>query len=222
MTSIILVGSQSENEKIISDYIRKYSIAGYNILNFTDRITIANAREIKRYLSRTADGMRAILLHDNITVEAQNALLKTLEELPEDTFVFFVASSSDKFIPTIISRSQIIRLSTQVKTEDFSCGSNIEEFIGENDLEKKIAIGINISEEISSDNKIDDLIVFLRKGLHEGSAGDSVKSLKERIILLEMLLENYDLIISNNINKRLFLENVFISAANFNFVKIPS
>lgn len=223
MGSIILIGSKTEHEKIINDYIKKYSVANYNILRFADKITILNAREIKHLLSRSAGGTRIILFHDNMTVEAQNALLKTLEDLPEDTFVFFAVSSSDKLIPTIVSRSQIMRMPVQVNdSEDFAYGKDIEEFIEEDDIGKKIAIGINVSEKISSANKIDELIIFLKKGLHENAGESTVKNFKERITLLRILLKNYDLVTSNNINKRLFLENVFISATNPNYVKIPS
>lgn len=223
MGSIILVGNKTEQEKIINGYIKKYSVSSYNILRFTEKITILNARDVKHLISLFAGGARIILFHDNITVEAQNALLKTLEELPEDTYVFFAVSSPDKLIPTIISRSQIMRLSTQFNVlEDFVYGKDTEEFLKEGDIVKKIAIGVNISEKIASANKIDELIIFLRKGLHESAEESTVENFKQRITLLKILLKNYDLVISNNINKRLFLEDVFISATSSDSVKIPS
>ncbi len=46
----------------------------------------------------------------SITSEAQNALLKVLEEPTTDTHFFFITDSSQKFIPTVLSRIQIIEI----------------------------------------------------------------------------------------------------------------
>jgi DNA polymerase-3 subunit delta' len=42
-------------------------------------------------------------------VEAQNALLKTLEEPPPDSVIVLVCASKDALLPTVISRCQIVR-----------------------------------------------------------------------------------------------------------------
>ena len=41
--------------------------------------------------------------------QAQNALLKTLEEPPADTYLILITSNPDKFLQTILSRSQMVR-----------------------------------------------------------------------------------------------------------------
>jgi hypothetical protein len=47
-----------------------------------------------------------------LTVEAQNALLKTLEEPPEEALLLLGAKSESDLLPTILSRCQIIHLPT--------------------------------------------------------------------------------------------------------------
>lgn len=75
---------------------------------------IAQARRIKEHFSLkpySAKG-RTVIIEDaaQMTDEAQNALLKATEELPEDA-LFILASASDaNLLPTILSRCQIIHL----------------------------------------------------------------------------------------------------------------
>jgi DNA polymerase-3 subunit delta' len=46
---------------------------------------------------------------DTMTREAQNSLLKTLEEPPANTFLILLTSKADRLLPTIRSRCQLIR-----------------------------------------------------------------------------------------------------------------
>lgn len=48
---------------------------------------------------------------DNMTVASANALLKTLEEPPSSTRFFLLAESSERVLPTIISRCGLLRYS---------------------------------------------------------------------------------------------------------------
>lgn len=89
-----------------------------------EKLGIAEARKIKDHFSLkpySAKG-RAVVLEDAsvLTQEAQNALLKTLEELPNQALLILGASSEANFLPTILSRCQIIRLentSSQAETK---------------------------------------------------------------------------------------------------------
>jgi DNA polymerase-3 subunit delta' len=46
---------------------------------------------------------------DDMTVQAQNALLKTLEEPPGSTFIILLVSAVDRLLPTTLSRCQLVR-----------------------------------------------------------------------------------------------------------------
>ncbi len=78
------------------------------------KLGIEQARIIKQHFSLkpySAKG-RAVVLEDasSLTAEAQNALLKILEELPTEAIFILGASSDAPFLPTIVSRCQITRL----------------------------------------------------------------------------------------------------------------
>ena len=51
-----------------------------------------------------------IWLAENMNVAAANKLLKLIEEPPDKTLIFLVTQDLDKILPTIISRTQIVRL----------------------------------------------------------------------------------------------------------------
>jgi DNA polymerase-3 subunit delta' len=47
---------------------------------------------------------------EKLTVEAQNALLKTIEEPPAYVLIFFLTNNADSFLPTILSRCVTLKL----------------------------------------------------------------------------------------------------------------
>lgn len=76
-------------------------------------ITIDEMRELSRRLAESPlEGERKVAVidpADAVTPEAQNSLLKTLEEPPEDTTIILVAQNTDALLPTV--RSRCVRVS---------------------------------------------------------------------------------------------------------------
>jgi DNA polymerase-3 subunit delta' len=72
-------------------------------------ISIDKTRELDQFLSRKVpgDGKRLVLIEDAhlLGIEAQNALLKTLEEPPENTIVLLTVAHEQALLPTIRSRA---------------------------------------------------------------------------------------------------------------------
>ncbi len=74
---------------------------------------IDEARDLtmKAVLRPVAGGRRYFLIVvDAITAEAQNALLKTLEETPGDAMFIFIHPVPQTLLPTVRSRAQMVRL----------------------------------------------------------------------------------------------------------------
>jgi DNA polymerase III subunit delta' len=77
--------------------------------------TIGQVREIVRLAtSRPFEGARRafILRADTLNVQAANALLKTLEEPEGETIFVLLATSREGVLPTILSRSQVLRFNS--------------------------------------------------------------------------------------------------------------
>lgn len=82
-------------------------------------ITIEQIRELQISLSTPSIGQKGKLVliapAENITLPAQQALLKLLEEPPVKTTIALVTSSASALLPTIQSRCQIAVLENSVK-----------------------------------------------------------------------------------------------------------
>jgi DNA polymerase III subunit delta' len=79
-------------------------------------ISIEAVRDLQKFLQLKAVGdkplRRAVIVEHSsaLSTEAQNALLKLLEEPPEDTIIILTAASQRALLPTILSRVQLIAL----------------------------------------------------------------------------------------------------------------
>ncbi|MBO7663511.1 MAG: DNA polymerase III subunit delta' [Clostridia bacterium] len=77
-------------------------------------IPVEDIREMIRIcgMAPFEGGNRSVLIFDadTMTPQAQNALLKTLEEPPENTFFFLVTGHPESLVNTIISRCRLLRL----------------------------------------------------------------------------------------------------------------
>ncbi len=84
-----------------------------NILEGKKIISISQIREIGLSISSKPNEARfrvvIILTADLMNTQAQNALLKMLEEPPEKTFFILIATKISFLLPTIISRCRVIR-----------------------------------------------------------------------------------------------------------------
>ncbi len=80
----------------------------------SEKLGVEQAKQIRVHLSLKpfqAEKKMVVLVHaGNLTPDAQNALLKTLEE-PEGEAIFLLGvESEDQLLPTILSRCQVVHL----------------------------------------------------------------------------------------------------------------
>lgn len=79
-------------------------------------IPVEDVREMIRLCnvrSSTERNMRVVLIldADKMTSQAQNCLLKTLEEPPADTCIILTTESAQSILPTVVSRCRLFRIS---------------------------------------------------------------------------------------------------------------
>lgn len=100
------VGMQANDPDV---YVRAYP-----------RFGIEEAREIIARATLRAMGERRVFVvaMPDITREAQNALLKTLEEPSDDALFFFIVPSPDTLLPTLRSRMQLFVLHESGHTKE--------------------------------------------------------------------------------------------------------
>lgn len=110
-------GKSSVAAQVVADVL-KFDVAQYHTQPYVrtirsvdnKAIPIEAVREVQKFLSLRVPGSRslarAIVIEDAhfLTPEAQNALLKMLEEPPADTIVVLTTQSTESVLPTIQSR----------------------------------------------------------------------------------------------------------------------
>jgi len=108
-----LIFSCKYRKKLLSRYGKHIKQILYDIAEEKD-LNIAKTRQIKSFLSQKSfqNQPRLVIIHQAhlLRPPAQNALLKTLEDPPLGTYIFLLASQKDFFLPTILSRCQIIKV----------------------------------------------------------------------------------------------------------------
>ena len=120
-------------------------------------ISIEKVREIINFLSfkPKLSGLKIVIIDDSekMTKEAQNALLKILEEPNLDNLIILVSSYPEKLLPTILSRLLVIKFSLAKKKEIIDY------------LVKEFSLSLDKAEEIAqmSQGKIAEAIKLLEK-----------------------------------------------------------
>ncbi len=132
--SLLIVGSFGSGKVFVAQNIAQEILqhnnletyAFYDHIQPTDgTISIGTIRELKNFLQLKTTGnqdiRRVVLIEDaeSMNQEAQNALLKILEEPPTDTVLLLTASNVRGLLQTIISRVQKINLQKVPKEQLF-------------------------------------------------------------------------------------------------------
>jgi DNA polymerase III delta prime subunit len=165
----------------------------------------------KIFLKPINSDQKIVILDDAhlLTTEAQNALLKVLEEPPERTIIILSSATTDALLPTIISRCQIVEL--EKEKIDLS-PSEILEFNKFLDELNNMRVGDRLkkAEELAKDKEnalvwIAKLIMCLRgKMLTDEIDMEIVEDIK-------ILQKLHTLLKTTNVNPRFAIETTLLS-----------
>jgi DNA polymerase III subunit delta' len=153
-----------------------------------------------------------LILKNGASIEAQNAMLKLLEEPPLSSIIILITENYQIFLPTILSRCKLIDLD---RNEDLQIIDKKEHsIILENLRIKDVGEALKIAQDLSKDKKeaidwLEKAIYVLRQELLE-NLDNKEKSLeiKNRI---EKLTDTRKDLKNTNVNTRLALENCFLN-----------
>lgn len=197
---IVISKNREERDAEIWKMLKEFQITESNpdILVLEDeKIGIAQVKQIIKHLSSKPFGNTpksvVILNGSNISLDAQNALLKTLEEPPGDTIILIGVDSETKLLPTVLSRCVVINKEAQ----------NIEE--SNFDLDK--ILNTTIEDRFEIIEKVGDKEKFLK---------EFTESYREKVLkgelsgkFLEQLLQA-QIWKESNVNIRTILEYLML------------
>lgn len=202
--SFILVGDHSLEQEYVDKFIKDEQIPSYNIQEYNENFKIADARQFIKTLSvKIPQGeSRLFIIRGDVQHEAQNALLKTLEELDENTTVFFFSTN---LLPTIASRS----LKVDVGTVNQTSYDSLELDDTSTSAEKLVQLDRFFSEK--HPNAYSDLILIVRKTMMDAYSQKNLSKAKFASKLLKQLISYSALVESNNLNPRIIAEKIFLN-----------
>ena len=180
---------------------------------------------------------------DRITTEAANAFLKSIEEPPENTIFIFTTAKESLLLPTIISRLRIIAFNLihndLISNEIWDC-ENKEEILNyaqwrlkvAKKLSKDIEFLIDMREQYKKIHEVYQNYTLAKQFAFVSEISDNVVKINEfiessyfylhskinsqsiNVIKIIEELEKTEILIKKNINKKLALDNFFISISN--------
>jgi hypothetical protein len=148
-----------------------------------------------------------ILNADKLTIQAQNSLLKTLEEPPQYGQIILSTRAQNSLLETILSRCRLISLKSEKEDDSDIKGSLSFEKL----LKMKMGERLDFCSEISKSEK-ENIVEILDRWVEEGreillknpETVSNVNNIK-RVIQIKNDLEN------TNVNPRISLEALVLS-----------
>lgn len=244
MTSFIVTSTDKIKRQ---EYIKKYaSQLAIDPLDITtiqkdtavkQNINTIGIEEVKNmqkklFLKPIKSPTKAVILQDAhlLTTQAQNALLKVLEEPPDHTIIILSTQSKEPLLPTIISRCRIIELEHEKKKLPEAEIKELNEFI-KNLPKMTISEKFKKAETLAKNKEqaiiwIEKIILVLREELLKQQsenyssselrqpANESRSSRQGRTIFylqnLKSFQKTHTLLKTTNVNPRFLLENTLL------------
>lgn len=213
---LILAKEKNKASEYISNFLKEKGVGPIDtdLQAFEKAMGIEDVRSIRKsiLLKPFRGKIKAVVMeaYEGITTEAQNALLKILEEPPANTLIIISISKKELLLPTILSRCKIIELKEK---ETPTVNADVEKF---NDILNSIFNGtiatkLKIAQDVAKGTEdacvwLEKISIFVRSKLAENY--NNFKYLE----LLRKLQQTYKNIKATNVSKRVALENFFLSA----------
>ncbi len=119
------------------------------IINQNTGWTIDLARQIKNFISQKPfnhpNKIVIIYQADNLNIESQNALLKTIEDPGPNNYIIITTAKPSKILPTIISRCHSIKLKNLKQTSP-----NLTPLVISHQIKTDLALSDSLSKDKNS------------------------------------------------------------------------
>lgn len=186
--TLLLIGQNKKELRTQAEYKASEQSSSFDTLIFdaVENKGIDSAKELIQSSFRkpfNSEFSTLIVLEaDKLTTEAQNSLLKLIEEPPEETQIILTTSNRNSLLPTVVSRCLEIALTSEAKND-----LNLSIF--GNFFEKSFGERLEILEKTGPEPYLE----FLREGLHrvikapESELDTNIKGLAEKLRIASKL-----------------------------------
>ncbi len=172
-------------------------------------ITIGEVRQLRKGLALAPHSspwkVAVISPAEKMTIEAQNALLKILEEPPSRSVIILVAEDEDRLLPTIISRCQRVQFKAQIEDIGRQQDKLPEDLLGGQwSIEKRFKWANELA-------KGEDLPILLDGWLMQVREKSVLEPEEHKWIALSQAIMQAKRKLESNVNTRLILENLLLN-----------
>lgn len=216
---IIIHQDKAKREKHLTKILVHEQISSFDVQRVIGdtSIGIEEIRHMQKtvFLTPVKSVKKAIVIEDaqTLTIEAQNALLKILEEPPIHALFFLSATSTDPLLPTILSRCSSIHLEEnplKLTSEEIQSLETDIALLLSDSVTKRLLLAEKIAREKDTITTwLNQAIVYLRTKMLTDLPTNS-----HLVLILNKLQEAYRLITTTNTNPRMVLEHTFLTEKN--------
>ena len=170
--------------KILKKEIGKENVDAIHYRNKKASIGVSEVRDIiEEVYKRPYEGdKKVIVIYDaeKLTVQAQNALLKTIEEPPNGVYILLLTTNLESLLDTIKSRCQIYKL-TPLNKEEMINFINLNYEVSEKQISSLLAYSEGIPgrvEKFLNDHKLQslrNLIIDMLKDINKNEVDITLK-----------------------------------------------
>jgi DNA polymerase III delta prime subunit len=190
--NVLLIAGSEEDVPTVFQYIRDAGIMTESnpdlYVRHYRQFGIDDAQELRARASTRAIGDRRVFIVSagGMTSEAQNALLKTLEEPPDDALFVFIVPAPDARLSTVRSRSQRVEID-RTKAGRTATGLSAAEFLAATPTRRLEMLKIVLEKD--ADDKYDTgaILAFLAELERHVARRSTVMDLRNRTSAKETL-----------------------------------
>lgn len=214
----LIISSKNQNAK--DEYVKKicddHRIDRFDIYIVEQEkgtIGIEEVRNLQKklFLKPLKSPAKAVVVKnaENLTIAAQNALLKVLEEPPDNTIILLETKNKDLLLPTILSRCKIIELkgeSSKLQSHELSTfNSQLSTF-----LKSGVGERLKLAQDTGKTKEealvwLETMMFVIRKELIEQPSSTQYFN------ILISFQKAYFILQTTNANPRFTLENLFLN-----------
>lgn len=206
MQSFLIVSKDKQKQKeYLADFFTQEKLQAFDIVRVKEEgaIGIDHIRTIQKALFLKPLGdKKAIVIYNaqNATLQAQNALLKMLEEPPSHTIIILTAAKKESLIPTIQSRCQIIELAKE-EENDATLVPELQSL--------SIAEKLVLAEKVGKSK--DTALLWVEDAIRMYRDRLRTKPSHASLTAITFLQKAYTTVQTTNVSPRLVLEHLFLS-----------
>lgn len=207
MRPLVVVGEKDKKfEEFIRNYCRDNAVSPVNVFSYfpeKKEFSIDQIKEIKEGLAYAATKPCLYLLYefDTASREAQNALLKTLEEhQPHVGFIIQVVSQY-ALLSTILSRCKMVILNKKQPKEDKDLKELFGDFLHKGNLSIMDSKAAEGTDPLTYQRFLGNLLLFFRKRLADDRMAGQI---------IREVIDVSRLVTRNNLNPQHAIDHLLI------------